>query len=146
MHEPRKTSPKETKKKTISLKAIPWSFKCFQTFPKASRLLLTCGELPFWKPVLHGSSPMGAALFLLMFELRGDCVLLSGLPQLERQSPTMHNLLEFSLKPSAICSFLFSCKNNENCSITFFQMLHTAWWYLMLRFYSVICGAQPSLY
>lgn len=148
MHKTRKASPKETKKRSISLKAIPWFFKCFQTFSKASRLLLTCGELPFWKHVLHGSSPWGLpcfcwclsfeviVCFIIRFATAGKRV--PGNVQSVRIPSYPFYRLQFSL--------LFSYKNNENCSITFFQMLHTAWWYLMLIFHSVICGAQPSLY
>lgn len=55
-----------------------------------------------------------------VWALRWSCVLLPALPQLGRESLATYNLLEFPLIRSAICSFLFSCKNNENCSITFF--------------------------
>lgn len=73
-------------------------------------------ESPSCTEALHGGCLVSADVWAL----RWLCVLLSGLPQLERESPTMYNLLECSLIPSTICSFLFSCKNNENRSITFF--------------------------
>lgn len=142
-------SPRKQKKKKkgkLSLKSMLWFFKCFQAFSKASRLLLIYMDLPFLKPVMHGSLHGDCLVSADVWALRWWCVLLSGLLQLERETLTMYNLLEFPLLPSTMCSFLFSYKNHENCSMTFSQMLHTAWWYLMLIFRSLIYRAQPSLY
>lgn len=71
----KKTSHKETnnnRKKGISRSGLNlWPFKCLQTFSKASRLPFSCGELPFWKPILDGSSLWGLPCFCwcLSFEV-----------------------------------------------------------------------------
>lgn len=146
MHKTRKASPKETKKGVSHSRLYLDSLNVFRLSPRHPDCFLPVGSCHFESmsctEALHGGCLVSADVWAS----RWLCVLLSGLPQLERESLAMYNLLEFPLIPSTVCSFLFSYKNNENCSITFFQMLHTAWWYLMLIFHSVICGAQPSLY
>lgn len=120
MHRPRKTSPEETKRGISHSRLYLDLLSVFRPSPKHSGCFFPVQSCRFESPshmeALHGRCLVSADVWAL----RWLCVLLSGLPQLERESLTMYNLLEFPLIRSTICSFLSSCKNNENCSITFF--------------------------
>lgn len=120
MHKTRKTFPKETKKGISHSRLYFDPLNVFRFSPKHPECFLPVGSCHFESlscmEALHGGCLVSADVWAS----RRLCVLLWGLPQLERESPTMYNLLKFPLMRFTICSFLFSYKNNENCSITFF--------------------------